>query len=300
MRPRIRQFACSAIAVGRLIVLSLDAQGANLKVHCGKKGALSTINGALKLLDPAGPNTLVVSGTCNENVVIQGFNRLKLIGNGATINDASGGTGTVIDIEDSTDITLQGFTLNGGNFGVFCFNFSICRFDGNTIQGSSVGVEVGQSRATFDSGTIQNNTTGLTSLESSSVRSNGGLVIQQNQGPGVVVSNGGSFAAYGTTIQNNGGHGLETITSASLTIGGSTITGNVGFGVIVTGHSDAWFVPNNVITGNSVEDVFVRDVSFALFEASSTIGTVDCQPRFAATRGALTNIGGGVTNCVEP
>jgi hypothetical protein len=45
-----------------------------------------TIKGALKTLNPAGPNTLTISGTCNENVVIQGFNRLTLLGKpGATI-----------------------------------------------------------------------------------------------------------------------------------------------------------------------------------------------------------------------
>jgi hypothetical protein len=305
MRTGIRQFVSSAIAVGCLVALSVAAQGADLKVHCGGKGALSTINGALKLLNPAGPNTLFVSGTCNENVIISGFGRLTLIGRAASITDASGGTGFVVDIEDSKDITLQGFTINGGNIGVFCFDFSVCRFAEDTIQGASVGVQVVQSRATFNSGTIQNNSNGLTSIESSSVRSNGGLLIQQNLSSGVVIASKGSFAAFGTTIQNNGGDGIESIEGASLVVGGSTITGNL-HGATILGKSDAWFAPSNVITGNVVDGVVVRDVSFALFEPSSTITgngsgvDVSCQRQYPATRGALTNIGGGTTNCVEP
>jgi len=66
----------------------------------------------------------------------------------------------VVDIEGSTDVTLQGCTINGCFIAVFCSDFSICRFKRNTIQ---------------------NNLVGLTSLESSSVRSNGGLVVRQNR-----------------------------------------------------------------------------------------------------------------------
>jgi Right handed beta helix region len=294
------------VVFGCLVAFSLSAHGADLKVECGGKGQLSTISSALKKISPAGPNTVTVFGTCTENVLIRGFNRLTLIGSsGASINDASAGTGFVVDFEDSTDVILQGFTINGGFIGVFCADFSICRFNGNTIQGAlQAGVQVVQSRATFDTNTVQNNLLGLTSLESSSVRSNGGLVVQQNQSSGVVIDTASSFAAFGTTIQNNAGPGVEMDVSASLTIADSTIRGNL-FGVTVLSHSDAHFFANNVITGNQLNGVVVRDLSFVLFEASSTITgngsglDVTCQPKFSVTRGALANIGGGITNCTE-
>jgi len=210
-----------------------------------------------------------------------------------------------MDIEDSTDITLQGFTINGGVVGVLCGNFSVCRFDGNTVQGASqAGVQVVQSRATFDTNTIQSNLIGLTSLESSSVRSNGGLVVQQNQSDGVAVDTNSSFAAFGTNIQNNGYAGIEAQT-ASLLINDSSITNNVYFGVVASSHTNASFT-NDVITGNGLNGVVVRDLSFVLFGAANTITghpsglDDDCHPQFPATRGALINIGGGATNCVEP
>jgi len=70
------------------------------------------------------------------------------------------------------------------------------------------------------------------------------------------------------------------------------------------GGSEAEFDETNVI-GNGSNGVVVRDLSFAKFSTSnvtSNLGGTDvnCKPQFPATRGALTDIGGGTTNCVEP
>jgi hypothetical protein len=263
--------------------------------------ALPTINRALRLLDPQGPNTITVSGTCKENVLIQGFNRLTLIGkNGATINDASGGTGFVVDIEDSTDIALQGFTINGGAGGVQCFNFSICRFDGNTVQGaSSEGIAINvQSRATFGANTIQNNGTGLLVFEVSYVRTFGGLVIQQNSFEGVTVDYGSSFESFGDTIQNNGANGIAAYNHDFLLLLGTTVTGNSWYGVAVLGQSAADIDGDNVITGNVLSGVLVRDLSYAEFRSASTVNSVECQGQFTLVRG-FTNLVGATTNCTD-
>jgi len=304
MNRLIQWLTVSTVFFSWPFAFSVYAHGADLAVQCGGKTPLKTISAALKVLNPAGPNTVTVSGTCTENVLVQGFNRLTLIGKpGAVVNDASGGTSVVVNIQDSTNVTLRGFTINGGAFGVFC-GYSFCRFDGNTVQGASqAGVQVVQSRATFDTNAIQNNLIGITSLESSSVRSNGGLVVRQNQSSGVVVDTGSSFAAFGTNIQDNSYAGIEA-QFASLLVNDSSITGNL-FGVLALNHTEA-SLAGDVITGNGLNGVVVRDLSFVLFGGPSNIAghpsglDVDCQPQFPATRGALTNIGGGTTNCVEP
>src|SRR5437879_2090357 len=97
-----------------------------VEVNCGShKGPVSSITSALAQLDPAGPNNIVVSGVCTENVLIQSFDRLILKGTaGATINDASNGAGIVVDIEDSQRVTVQGLTINGGANGIVCESFS--------------------------------------------------------------------------------------------------------------------------------------------------------------------------------
>jgi len=305
MHESIGKLAAAAMTCACLFVFSVGAHAVNLNVYCGGRG-LTSVNAALKLLNPSVPNTLTISGTCKENVLIQGFNRLTLTGRpGATINDASGGTGFVVDVEDSPAVSIQNLTIKGGSLGVQCSMFSVCHFDGNTVQGASIaGIQVVQSRATFGVNTIQNNGTGLVCLESSSCRTFGGLIIQQNQGDGVNVSTNGSFATFGDTIQNNGNNGIASYNHGSLLLLGTTVTGNSATGVFVVGQSAAVFAGSNVVTGNAY-GVFVRDVSYAEFSGDTMTGNwtgmdVYCQPQFPATRGALTNIGGGITNCVEP
>jgi len=87
---------------------------------------------------------------------------------------------------------------------------------------------------------------------------------------------------------------------------GTTVTGNTFNGVVVVSQSAADLESDNVITGNGQSGILVKDVSFAEFRLPSTITgngsglDVACLPQSPATRGSLTNIGGGITNCVEP
>src|SRR5271169_3938024 len=141
---------------------SKSAQAANLTVNCDKE---ETIHKALKLvatLNPGGPNTITVSGSCKENLVIEGFDRLTLTTkSGASISDHSNGALPVVYIHDSQSFTLQGFTINGGADGIDCVGASVCYLRLNTIQSSlgQQGVGVGGgSRAILTGNTIQNNT----------------------------------------------------------------------------------------------------------------------------------------------
>src|SRR6266404_477092 len=149
---------------------SQNAQASNLTVNCTKK---ETISKAVKLLissNPQGPNKITVSGDCNENLVIKSMDRLTLITvNGASITDNSSGSLAVVDIEDSHSVTVQGFTINGGNGGVNCGSASVCYLTDNTIQdGVGTGVEVsGGSRAFLESNVIQNGGLGSTVTDGS-------------------------------------------------------------------------------------------------------------------------------------
>jgi len=92
---------------------------------------------------------------------------------------------------------------------------------------------------------------------------------------------------------------------------GSIVSGNPGAGVALLDSSVARFNSDggtvNRITGHLFNGVVVGDLSFARFVGggndvvTGNSGTdVICFPQFPATRGALTNIGGGTTNCIEP
>lgn len=300
-----------------------SARATTLSVNCnGLAGEdqLTTIGRALRLLNPEGPNTLNVSGSCNENIIIQSFGRLTLNAvNGASINDASGGTGVVVDIEDSTDVVLQGFTINGGDIGVVCGDFSVCRLRKNTIRGANntnvngdgYGVHVGRARADLDGDIIQNNAgRGLSVVNASSVFatnvdvSNNGLV-------GVLVGFGSFFVANPANIQNNGTHGVRVLEHSSFRLAGGTISGNAFAGVRLEGASEASFQtisgPIN-ISGNVGNGVQLNDLSFARFNnfgpSLNVTGNggfdVQCNPQFSATRGVFTDTNGARTNCVEP
>jgi len=109
------------------------------KLTCGKE---KTIGKALHELKPG--DTLLVSGTCNENVEIPAeVHRITLDGQGtATIN---GGpptlTGPNVVLIRGTGITIKGFTITGGR------------------DGGSMGTLTGGSGATNFDGTCINATT---------------------------------------------------------------------------------------------------------------------------------------------
>ena len=303
-----------------------SARATTLSVNCnGSAGEdqLTTIGGALKLLNPEGPNTLNVSGSCHENIVIQGFGRLTLIAvNGASITDASGGTANVVSITDSLRVSLQGFTIIGSgpsneqNNGIHCIA-SNCSFSGNTVQGVSDGVQVFQgARASFNGDIIQNNGGRGVAVNASAFALADGVTIQSNANSGVAVDNGATLLISNSTVQNNSLAGIVVRGNGTAVVSQTTITGNANNGIDVNDHSTLLVgrgfgadLIGNSITGNRGVGIRVRDLSFARFGGGvpnvvkNNVGQPDvwCTPQFSATRGVAAVVaGGGTTNCVEP
>ena len=112
MKHKASFFVFFLLAMG---VASQYAQAANLSVNCDKHDSIREALHLLATVNPQGPNTITVSGSCKGNFVIQGMDRLLLITRkGASITDRSNGSLAVLDIEDSRSVTVQGFTINGG------------------------------------------------------------------------------------------------------------------------------------------------------------------------------------------
>jgi hypothetical protein len=291
-------------------------------VDCGSANKLiNSINNALGSLDPSENNTVYVRGACKENVAISGFDRLQLIAqNGASITDASGDTAAVLSIDNSTRVSVQGFTINGSGPNaqteVIDCTFSYCVFSGNTVQGGSDGVDVSRgARASFSGDLLQNNNNGAGIF----VGQNGFVlaigVTSQKNGQGANVA-GGFLQINGSAVQNNIGTGIVVRLGGTVNMFASAVTGNGGNGINVFNHStlQLGFAGNgnggngSSITNNSGAGIAVKDLSFANFVpgvtnvVKSNLGGTDvlCSPQFPATRGALTSIGGGTTNCVEP
>ncbi len=303
-------------AARELLRSAKPAHPPDIDINCNlPHGPNNSISAALARLDPNRIWTLRVTGTCNENVTVQSFEDLTLIANpGASINDASGGTLDVLVVADTPEFSLQGFTINGGFDAVNCFDYSLCRFSGNTIQGShGTGVLIFESRASFQGDIIQNNAErGLAVANGSAVLA-ASVTLQGNGGAGAILLAGGYLTSLNVISRNNGAFGIRVTTHSTLRFIDSTLTGNGASGLGIEGSSEAFFdsiTTGNLITANFGAGVSLGDLSFALFTESVSItgnnlgnpGGVDvfCGPQFSATRGALTNIGGGTTNCTEP
>lgn len=269
-----------------------------------------TLSNFLAGLDPDKASTIRVSGTCTDNLHINGINRLTLLGTpGATINDASGGNDFVVTVVNTLTIDFEGFTINGGGAGFFCGIHSTCLLAGNTIQNSlGPGVIVSRSNAVLQGDTIQNNAgRGVQAVNAANVTLAGETV--RNSGAA------GAFASYGTnlnvqfsTITSNGGvAGIRVVEHSTLRLIDSTISGNFNDGVSLESGSLGTlenFGLGSTITGNAAAGVAVSDQAFGDFSngpntITGNLGGTDvlCVGQFPVTLNAKTLIGGGTTNC---
>ncbi len=289
-----------------LLMSASTVQAATLYVSCGGKGPLTTIGAAIKTLQHSGgANTVNVSGACHENIVIQSLDRLTLNAvQGASINDVSGGNLATVTIDDSRDVAINGFSINGGADAVDCQDGSVCRLNGNTLQGAVNGYGVGVffSQLFLDGGTLQNNFTGLAVINGASGRATN--VTIQNNAVGLEIRTQ-SFVNTTATITANSAGGVFVHESGTLSCPGCQITGNGGIGVVVKRDSSARLYNAYAVTGNSGGGVQLNEESSAYFAPGTVTGNtggmdVYCGSSFTTARFATTNIGGGTTNCVEP
>jgi hypothetical protein len=303
-----------------ILALSLIAQASNLSVDCrpGAKG-IKTIAEAIARISahsPLGPNTIAVTGNCVENVTITSLDNLTLQASaaGASITDASSGALDTVAVGDANRFALHGFTINGS---VDCFDSSVCRLQGNTIQNSQAGYGLRVSRSQMDSvsDSISNNPSGVGVLVANQSR----LLIQDdaisnNGGHGIQISSAGfvqiTSSSTTTSISNNGGHGILSTSHGTVFLSIANVTGNAGDGIRVQDGSvlrTGFVAPTvNQITNNGSAGVNLGDLSHAFFandgslNISSNLGGTDvyCAGQFAATRNVSSV--GGITNCVEP
>jgi parallel beta-helix repeat protein len=174
-------------------------------------------------------DTIVVRGTCNENVTIPvGKDLITLDGSGTAAISGPDPTQPTVLVR-GRDITIRGFTISRGRDGIAVVIQGGARVDGNTIHNTGrYGIYI--SRLSFAA--IVNNT------------------IHDNSQAGIAV---GVFATAFIGFET----GLETIASPNL------ITGNGAQGIVVAGNAHARIVGND-ISDNRANGVNVREASNAL------------------------------------
>ncbi len=285
---RLRTAHVFAAVCVLLFAATVSAYATDLAVNCNAKKN-NSINAALATLSKQGPHTITVSGTCNEAVLIDGFDNLTLVTTtGASINDPTPSNledNDVVDISNSRNITVQGFTINGGVEGVACFQFSVCYLRELTVQGASnTGVFYTRSSGFVDNTTIQNNYFGGITVNNGSNVAFGsalfgtpGTATIQNNGTaidggiGANVGNGSNLLLLTATIQSHPyGDGAQANFGSILRVVNSTITGSGGNGVSVQ-SSVVRLQGGNSITNNTANGVNLRNTSTLQISGVDTI-----------------------------
>ena len=217
-------------------------------------------------LDNAAPgSTILVSGTCTQNVLVR--NERQRI----TIDGAGAGAGTRATISGNSSspafnvrgkgILIQNFIISGGSQGVYVNRGSNAVLNNNVIQNSfGNGVLVDElAFAVLTNNTIQNHPgAGVVVSEASTARIGfnadsdtvaSANTIQNNIADGIIVSNGSSARIIGNDVNSNGGDGIAVARDSHADIASNAISGNGAGGIELAENSSVQLGEN---TGASI------------------------------------------------
>jgi hypothetical protein len=276
-----------------------SASAADLTVICpgGGPGAYPSITAALNAIaNNAGPNSITVSGTCTENIVLRNQNDLNIHaaqGSAAVITNAANPAQITVRLEGSRLVVFNGLSIQGGDPGVFVSQGSDLQMINSVIEknvgtgaivlvksdlnldscvirnNASDGVLVGDSSIVLVLAPVQilnNNGNGAVAFSNGYIKfqSTGGHLIEGNGGDGIIAATDGHvFLQSGnapTVIRNNGGDGLAFVQGSTGRVDGqNTIQNNGGVGLRVV-SSAVQFVgtpAGSTITGHGPAGVVV-------------------------------------------
>ncbi len=246
-------FLCSILLLP--MTGAMAAGGTVRKVNCDKGETIQN-----KIDEAKAGDVIVVSGTCNENLVIRKeMHDITLDGQGmATINGPDS-TRNTIKIRGK-GITVRGFIVTGGRNGISINDGSSASIEGNLIDRTGRrAILVGQnSSARILNNTIKNNP-------------RGGILIHTHSRAQIGVSgpSGERVFSPNTIIHNAGGWAIMVQRTSEALIAGNVISNNRG-GIAVGDNSQAHIgLPDssvnlgaNKILGND-KGVAIRYSSFA-------------------------------------
>lgn len=268
-----------------LMLLSAMAHAAGAVVDCSgaTPGAFTSINAALASFSKTGPNSITVTGTCHENVVIFGFTDLNISGNPTATVTPGNANGRLLVIFNSQRVGIQNIVFDGGR-GALVNGTQEADFTDVTIQNSTgVGLNAVDSLVQFAGGASKNSTRsgivvngGTFYLESADT----GVTITGNGRVGVaaitthLIVSGGDGVTPGTenVISHNGSVGVEVASSAEADISGDNrILNNAGKWGLLVLNSSSVLMTDGLINSNTGMGVHCGGTSHCEFGGNTHI-----------------------------
>lgn len=248
-----------------LLLLGLTTLWAPLNAHSQPNGhsvdegrAVDCDNGgvimqALEKLRPG--DTLLISGTCRENVEISdGFHHITLEGKGAGAINAPLNTLDALRIYGD-QITVRGLTISGGRDGINLRGAMGAVIEQNILE-NNAGAGLNIHRISW--ATVKDNV----------IRGNGtfGIMVYENSSARIGFTENAQPEPSPNIIEGNGNFGIFVSRSSQADIAGNVIRGNRNNGIQVDRNSQAEIGSNTIDqnTGNAVN---------ALFGAGVNLGT---------------------------
>ncbi|MBI2834025.1 MAG: right-handed parallel beta-helix repeat-containing protein [Acidobacteria bacterium] len=209
-----------------------------------------SIGAALPTMEPG--ETLVVSGTCVENVEVSGqtgsFDGITLDGQGKATISGPDASRDVLRLTAVKGVTIKGFRFTGGRDAIHTRWSTMVFILSNTIeQTARNGIQVTRGAwVHISANVVQNNPRNGIEIQESTVRIGGSLdeppqpspnLIQGNGGDGIVVNRASVVRISGNAIRNNRQNGVRVEKMSQADIASNTIEGNSQNGIQATQNS---------------------------------------------------------------
>lgn len=249
-----------------------------------------TIARALRQGDERKPLTVVVEGTCTENVVVDRDDVSLVAGStGGTVTGVDPGLSTIT--VTAARVTIQGLTVTAGRNGILGVGARALRIVNCTVENTGrTGIVFFQGASgTVDACTVRHNPVDGIAVESSSATVVNS-VVSRNRRAGILLTDGSSGrigvsntgGAAGNSITENGSNGIHISIGSTAFIAANTISGNgtdpagalgrLGLAVL---HSSADLIGLNAITRNASHGVFARSASVLVGDPSFSFSSVN-------------------------
>lgn len=234
---------CLSFFAASIWLLPSMGSAATVSVDCSSASLQAAI-------DKANPgDTILVSGTCNENLRIpEQFAKITLDGAKAAAVNGPDPNRHSIEVR-GRGIIIKGFTVTGGRSGIAVGWGGSALIDGNTIHNTGAhGVTLHHgSNASIINNVIQRN-------------ARIGIEVTENSSARIGILGPPDRAARPNTVQNNGQEGIHVFRSSTAFIVGNQINDNRRTGIRVDRASHAE-IASNTINSNGEHGISVGKVS---------------------------------------